>query len=161
MTVEKKITTATGVAASSNVVAAINDRINRVETAVLGTSSFALVGTSSTLTAAQFYDGAIILLTGTPSGNHTLNVPASQHVVTFVNTTDKEVTVSISGQAATAPVIPPKSADSSLSSLQGQQATIRSNGVDARWLGSPIFAMSAAEYAALSLPSAGAAYFTV
>lgn len=162
MTVAKKIATATDVAAGSNVVTAINDRLNRAETATLGYATYTLTGTTDTLTSEEFWDGGVIVLVGSPSGDHTLTVPASQErIVRVVNTTSVEVTIQISGQSVTAPRMPPKSADGSLAGIQGQEADIRSDGTNVRWAGIPIFAMTDAEYAALSAVDARALYTTI
>lgn len=159
MTVEKKNPNATDVAAASNAITAINNRDNRIETAAFGHSSFTLSGTSATMTSAQLWDGAVIVLAGSPSGSFTLNVPANKRgIVTFINTTAVQVTVRISGQPVTEPVIPPKSASTS---DVGQEAMIRIDATNALWAVKPHFAMSAAEYTALPTKDARAVYYTI
>lgn len=159
MTVAKKITTASAVVAGPSVIAAINDRINRVETATLGVSTFTLAGTSDTLTAAEFEDGGVILLAGSPSGNFTLTVPgSSERLVTIINTTSVEVTVTIASQSATPPTFPLKSGSTD---HIGQSAMIRSNGTNVYWAVMPNFALSDAEYAALSTVDSRALYTTI
>lgn len=165
MTIEKKNPNATTVTASSNAITEINDRINAEETANHGHSTFVLSGSSDTLTEAEFWDGGIITLTESspaPSSAFTLNVPANKRgIVNFVNATTAEVTITISGQSATAPTLPPKSTHASLTGLPGQEASLRCDATNVRWAGIPSFAMSAAEYAALSTVDARAEYITL
>jgi hypothetical protein len=160
MTVETKITTASDLSGGTGVIGEANDRFYRIETALLGTDvSYVLTGTTDTMTSEEWYSGGVIRLTGSPSGNHTLTVPTGERRVTIINETTVEVTVTIAAQSATPPKFPPKSAESGFP--LGQEARIKSDGSNVAWEGVPTFAMSDAEYAALSSPDARALYITV
>ncbi|WP_032935152.1 hypothetical protein [Mesorhizobium sp. WSM3626] len=156
MTIEQKNMNATPVAASQigNGIAAVNDRINREETANHGASSFALAGTEDTMTSAELWDGSLIALTGAPSGPFTLTVPAEERgPVKFVNTTGKAVTVTIAAQPGDAPVIP-----------AGGEGTLRIDGTNVSveaviTLGiNRVIAISQAAYDALGTPDATTLY---
>ena len=107
MTIEKKNPNATAIAAASNAIAAINDWLNRIETASFGHSTVALGGgTTKTLTSAEFWDGYTLVLTGTPSGAFTLTVPANKRgPFRLRNNSTQTVTVGISGQPLTKPTV--------------------------------------------------------
>ena len=107
MTIEKKNPNATDVAAASNAITAINDYLHRIDTAAFGHSTVALGGgTTKTLTAAEFWDGGVFVLTGTPSGAFTLTVPAHKRGPFKVrNNSTQTVTIGISGQPLTKPTV--------------------------------------------------------
>lgn len=112
MTIEKKNPNATAVAAASNVITAINDRHNRTETAAFGTDLvITFDSTSESLSAADLWGGRVISLaegSPAPGGDCTLTVASGSERGDFIidNGLSQDCTVTISGQSATAPVIP-------------------------------------------------------
>lgn len=111
MTIEKKNPNATSVAAAqgSNVFTAINDRVNREESANHGMLAIAVDSTSESLTSAQFWEAVFFLLSAgspAPGGGVTLTVPAEERGLFVVrNNCGQTVTVTISGQSVTAPTV--------------------------------------------------------
>ena len=114
MTIEKKNPNATTIAASPTVLTAINDRINREESANHGVFDFAVDATSETFTSAQFWDGHTIRLTEgspAPGGAVTITVPGgspSEQRGAFLvdNQMTEDCSFTVSGQSGTVPIVP-------------------------------------------------------
>jgi hypothetical protein len=160
MTIEKKLSTATELAAGSNYVAADNDRFARVETAAWGAGSLAVSGTAVTFTAAQIENAGVIRLTGAPGGAATVTLPAVQRWLTFINETGEEVSFKIAGQPGDLPTMPPLTANTD-EAWPYSSGTLWLDGTKAAWLTPPSFMMTAAEYTALATKDPGAIYETI
>jgi hypothetical protein len=127
MTIEQKIPQAVPVAQGEATlgITAINNRFDRVESASYGLKLFPVDSTSETMTSDEFWEGTFFQIsagTPAPSGAVTINVPAEERGMFAVyNNCGQNVTVRISGQAATPPTIAP-----------GDVGTLISDGINVR-----------------------------
>lgn len=160
MTIEKKNPNATAVVAGPSVVTAINDRHNRTETAAFGTDLTVLFdATTESLSAADLWGARIITLaesSPSPVGACTLTVAGGSERGDFIidNSMTQECTVTISGQSATAPIIPAGGIGHlRCDGVNVEYATLALSGIN-RFIES-----SQAAFDALSPPEPGTAYF--
>jgi len=167
MTIEKKNPNATTIAATPLVLTAINDRINREESANHGIFDFAVDATSETFTSAQFWDGHTIRLTEgspAPGGAVTITVPGGSPPEQRGNfLVDNQMTedcgFTVSGQSGAVPVVP--AGETALLTCDGDDVSfadtynINSEDVDL------VTKLTQAAYDALSPPEARTLYYIV
>ena len=106
----------------SNGVVAINNSDNILDAAITEVLAVTVSTTTPSLATAQLQTSQTFNLTGTPGGAATLTLPAIERGAFVIsNGTDQNVTVEISGQSATSPIV-----------RVGQTALLVNDGVNVR-----------------------------
>lgn len=154
-------------AQGSGVFTAINDARDAVEAGQTSGVAVALgSGTSTTMNSATFWSGNLFSISGTqspdiltgqsPDDIHAIIVPAeSRGVMSWENNTAYDISVSISGQSVTPPIIP-----------AGGKVLLKSDGTNVELAGLAfegvrgIIVLTQAEYDALDYPDGDMLYFT-